>query len=145
MTHLLLIGLLSFSLASNMFLGDPMTEYPLQRANASFPPAVGRVNAPEREIALLTSRGEFSAYLADPFRFFDGRFAYYEEFEGEDGAFFREHDLIAVIVRGRAERAACALADGIWQVKLFGFSPDPHPALYWISVPKGGTGAVFSA
>lgn len=119
---------------------------PLQRAHASFrTDFTGRTHAPEREAVLLTTHAEFSGYLSDPMRFFDGRFGFYEEYEGNNGAFFGKSDLVAVIVWGECTHAECTRKEGIWQVRLLPLAPSSAPALYFLPVPKGGTGVCLNA
>ena len=122
-----------------------MTEYEVRHAHASFhTDFAGRISAPEREIVLIGNRGEFSAYLGDPVRFFDGRFAYYEEYERDEGAFFADSDLIAVIIRGEIGHAFLELDGDVWKVRL-DYAPLARPTLSFIPVPKGGARAELCA
>ena len=110
-----------------------MNEFTLERANASFRVALGGVvTTPAPEAVLIKSRGEFSAYLSNPMRFFDGRFMLYEQYEND--TFFEEHDLIAIIVKGEASLVSLERGDDAWQIAL-DVKEGPH-VLYFLAVSK---------
>ena len=111
-----------------------MNEVTFERANASFRTAIGGVvTSPAPEAVLIKDRKEFSVYLSDPSRFFDGRFMFYEKYEG-DPAFFENYDLIAIIVKGEAALVSLERGDGVWRV-LLEVEEGKH-ALYFLTVPK---------
>ena len=92
-----------------------MNDFTLERVNASFRiPIGGVVTTPAPEAVLIKNRGEFSAYLSSPERFFDGRFMLYEAYEND--TFFEEHDLIAIIVRGEATLVSLERGDEAWRL-----------------------------
>ena len=110
-----------------------MNEVNFERANASFRTTItGVVTTPAPEAVLIKSKREFSAYLSDPARFFDGRFMFYEKYESGD--FFERCDLIAVIVKGEATLVSLERGDGVWRLCLE-VNEGTH-ALYFLSVPK---------
>ena len=116
------------------FAGFTMNDVNLERANASFRTTItGEVTAPAPEAVLIKDRKEFSAYLSNPSRFFDGRFMFYEKYEG-DPAFFENYDLIAIIVKGEASLVSLERGDGVWRVSLE--VEEGRHALYFLSVPK---------
>ena len=111
-----------------------MNKVDFERVNASFRVAIGgTVTTPAPEAVLIKGRKDFSAYLSDPSRFFDGRFMFYEKYEGNP-AFFENYDLIAVIVKGEASLLSLERGDGVWRVSLE-VEEGAH-ALYFLSVPK---------
>ena len=111
-----------------------MNEVNFERANASFRVAIGGVvTTPAPEAVLIKNKGEFSAYLSNPTRFFDGRFMFYEKYDG-DPTFFEQNDLIAVIVKGEASLLALERGEDAWRLSL-DVKEGPH-ALYFLTVPK---------
>ena len=114
--------------------GGTVKNFDMERANASFRTTItGEVTSPAPEAVLIKNKKEFSAYLSDPSRFFDGRFMFYEKYEG-DPAFFENCDLIAIIVKGEAALVSLERGDGVWRVSLE-IEEGKH-ALYFLSVPK---------
>ena len=111
-----------------------MNEVNFERVNASFRVAIGGVvTTPAPEAVLIKDQKSFSAYLSSPMRFFDGRFMFYEKYEGASG-FFEEHDLIAVIVKGEASLISLELGEEAWLLRLE-VTEGAH-ALYFLPVPK---------
>ena len=110
-----------------------MIDVTFSRANASFRVALGgAITTPAPEAVLLKTREEFSAYLSNPTRFFDGRFMLYEQFEND--SFFEEHDLAAIIVKGEAALVSLERGDTVWKIALD--VTDGGHALYFLTLPK---------
>ena len=93
----------------------------------------GEIVTPAPYTALIKDRAEFSRFLSDRRLFFDGRFAFYEKYEG--GNFFEEHDLIAVIVRGEHELKSLERDGNTWLVGLSHLDGENH-TMYFITAPK---------
>ena len=110
-----------------------MNEGNFERVNASFrADFTGRVVTQAPEAVLIKNQSEFSAYLSDPSRFFDGRFMRYEPYEGGD--YFTKYDLAAIVVQGEAELVSLERGDGEWLVSLE--VKEGKHALYFLTVPK---------
>ena len=115
----------------------------MERVNGSFIRNIqGEITTPAPYVALIKDKSEFSHFLMDRTLFFDGRFAFYDKYESE--SFYKEHDLIAVIVRGEHEISALERVKNVWQIKLRHTEGENH-TMYFISAPKeqGMTGAMI--
>ncbi len=93
----------------------------------------GEIVTPAPYVRLLKNRGDFSGFLSDGSLFFDGRFAFYPEYER--GNFFERQELVALILRG--EHELLSLEDGgeHWELSLKHTDGDKH-TLYFVPVPK---------
>ena len=89
----------------------------------------------EERACVLRSQEDFSKFLSDPVLFFDGRFAFYEQYE--TGDFFSACDLLALACAGERELVSCVQRENTWEVTLRGETKG-RPRLYLVTVPKSG-------
>lgn len=93
----------------------------------------------EERACVLKSQEDFSKFLSDPVLFFDGRFAFYEQYE--TGDFFSACDLLALACAGERELVSCVQEGNVWAVTVKGERKD-RPRLYLVTVPKSGISGV---
>lgn len=93
----------------------------------------GEIITPAPYVRLLKDRRDFTLFLSDGTLFFDGRFAFYEKYERGD--FFKDNDLVALILRGEHELVSVTDAGARWEIAVKHTKGEEH-ALYFIPVPK---------
>ena len=126
--------LFAAALAVSMIFYGGTSEMEMEKVNGSFLRTLsGEITTPAPYTALIKDRAEFSRFLSDRRLFFDGRFAFYEKYEG--GNFFEEHDLIAVIVKGEHELKSLEQDGNTWLVALKHLEGENH-TMYFINVEK---------
>ena len=111
-----------------------MTDMEMVRVNTSYAmDLAGNVETPAPTVRLIKSKAEFTRFLQDRTLFFDGRFAFYGEYEGAD--YYEKHDLVALILRGEHTLSSVEKSDGEYQIALIKTGGE-ELVTYFLTLPK---------